>query len=166
MNNNTRFESKIKELKERLENLEDTDPFYMGNDLQYLRHKVLFVHARLEASLDYLIIKGLTNHLVHKTTDLENRFTFRKMQTILGEISFAKKIEIAKKLHQLKSPLVGMVRAVNTVRNKLSRITSHQDEVNEFKKSERYVEVMELLVGTMDGMNELFSRFLPLKRQK
>lgn len=166
MSNASNFDSKIEELKKRLEDLEDTDPLYMGEELQYLRHKVLFVHARLEASLDYLIIKGLTNHLAYKTTELENRFTFRKMQTILGEIGFAKKIELAKKLHQLKSPVIEMVKAVNLVRNKLSHITNHQDEINEFKKPEKYLEVMELLVKTMDSMNDLFRQFLPTKKQK
>lgn len=165
MDDNSILESKIEQLKERLEDMEDVDPLYMGPDLQYLRHKVLFTHARLELSLDYLIVKGLTNHLIHKTTKLEDMFTYRKAQKILGEISFAKKLELAKKLYQIKNPLYNKIRSVNKIRNKLSHAITNQDEIYKLKEPQKYIEVLETIVLTMDQMNKLFAKFVQPKKQ-
>lgn len=156
----------IENLKDGLQNLEDIDPLYMGKDLEYLRHKVLFVHARLEISLDILISKGLISHISHKITDLENMLFNRKAQKILTELRFIKKIEIAKALKKIGNQLYTDLIKVNTIRNKLSHPVGYQEELNKLKDQEKYLEVMEILVSSMSKMNYLFAEIIKKRQTK
>lgn len=151
---------KIKELKQKLQNAEDTDPLYLGDELQYLRHQVLFVHARLEISLDLLIGYGVIRYINHKMTSLERQATFRQMQKLFRELGFVQKLRVAKKLYQFRNhpELSKLLERVNKVRNQFSHISSNQDEIKQLTDKRNQVEVLEILVAAMDEMNKLFTK--------
>lgn len=151
---------KIKELKRKLQNAEDTDPLYLQSELQYLRHQVLFVHARLEISLDILIGQGVTRYIAHKLTLLEKQATFRLMQKLFRELGFIQKLRVAKKLYQFrnKPKLPHLLEEVNKVRNQFSHLASNQDDVRELLDKKKQIEVLETLVEAIDEMNYLFAK--------
>ncbi len=158
---NKQFDLKLRELKQRLQNAEDTDPLYLVDELQYLRHQAFFIHARLEISLDLLIERGINRSVAHKITLLEKRYTFRQLQKLLRELGFIQKIRVAKKLYQFHNypKLPKLLEGVNIIRNQFSHIAHNQDEVRLLADKQNQVKVLETLVEAMDGMNRLFSDF-------
>jgi hypothetical protein len=138
----------------------------MDEELRYLRHKTFYIHSRIEASLDYLIIKGLMSHLVHKTTDLENRYTNKKLQKILKELNFSKKLDLSLSLFQINKALYNKIRAINTLRNKLAHVLNNNEEIATLNKPENYIKALETITDAMDDMNKLFEKLLTKMKGK
>ena len=153
---------KLKELKQRLQIAEDTDPLYLADELKYLRHQAFFVHSRLEISLDLLIERGINRSIAHKITLLEKRYTFRQLQKLLRELGFIQKIRVAKKLYQFREyqKLPKLLEEVNRIRNQFSHIAQNQDEVRLLTDKQNQVKVLETLVEAMNEINRLFSGFM------
>lgn len=163
----TQLDQKIGELKQQLQNAEDTDPLYLGNELQYLRHQIFFVHARIEISIDLLIGRGVIRYIAHKMTLLERRATYRQMQKLFRELGFIQKLRVAKRLYQFRDypKIPNLIEKVNRLRNQFSHIAYNQDEVNQLTDKQNQIDVLETLVAALDGMNKIFSKFDNHKKQ-
>ena len=114
------LEEAIKLLNQKIQNWEDTDPAYMDENLKSLRHKVMYVHMRLEASLEYLVVRDLVGWDRKK---LDGRVDARTMGEIMAKMSavfermqFRNKVEACRRLELIIGKFAGLLLKVNDYR--------------------------------------------------
>jgi hypothetical protein len=149
------IEEAIKNLEEKINNLEADDPYHIDERLQYLRNAVFFVHARIETGLETLIIAYLTSHLEQKDQRVDP-IILKKAQPILNELTFAKKAEFCKNWNIISDDVLRKVNRINKLRNRFSHPSQGTDSLAEFSSKKNYSAILELLLMVLDKVNELY----------
>lgn len=146
----------IAEIKKKLQSQEISDYHYMTDKVKELRHFVMYVHSRLETSIDVRIMehieKGLTRPITYET---ERAVLWNNLVTILDEMDFSKKVKIARKYNRISGKLEGKLLAVNDIRVYFSHPSSYTNKLIGYEDEGKYLEAMEKLEQAMDAMNDL-----------
>src|SRR5688500_6422503 len=84
---------KIEILSPGLQSAEDTDPYYMHPDLKELRIKVMYVHLRIESSLEIMIGDFLLEPFEKYKVKNEDKQLFRLyLRNTIESMDYFKKI--------------------------------------------------------------------------
>lgn len=145
-----RIEEEISELNEIIDYWENTNPIYMERQIRELRHRVMFVHTRLEASVGLLLGK----YVIAPAKDTLEKTTKQIMMThfdnIVSETDFARKVAKAKEFGLISGTLLKKLHQVNRLRLIFSYPKSHDAETKEFLDRNTYLEALRKL--TVSGV--------------
>ncbi len=147
---------KITELEKRIQTMEDRDPFYMIKDLKKLRHMVMYIHMRIEASLELLLSYYLMDWKTYKHDVLESAKFLYRFSQIYNKMEFSQKVGLCSKLGLIEDNLRGKIFAVNDYRIYFAHPKAYERDINRLKRSEKRLKVLETLVTAMDSINSLF----------
>jgi hypothetical protein len=158
----------VKKEIERLHGLiqgwEDTDPAFLQFDLKELRHKIMYVHLRIEASLNILIGDYVSEAFIAfvKGEKLNGYKTSLQMfrwdlQKLLDEMDFAKKVKVALKTNKIDKKTQGRLFKVNDLRVIFSHPQAHQEEIQAFREQTKHLEALEILVAGFEAINAIFA---------
>lgn len=142
---------KIKELHKKLETAEETDYLYFSKDLRDLRHRVMYVHSRIEGSLESLLVKEVIGKPPY-TEDLGKRLV--SQLAILSELDFARKVTLVQKMGLITEPLRKDIMKINEVRKYFSHPSKFLEKIFEYKKEDKVAETLELLVNTLEEFSK------------
>lgn len=156
-------EEEIKNLKKALQGFEDTDTLYMNEELKELRHYVTYAHTRLEESLGYLITKSILAPLGSAKIPVDTfQRTFASGTSVVAEIDFSRKADLARNLDQIDDSLYGHLRGVNSARVIFSHPSKYQNKIRELGSNKNECKkVLQLSVDTMKEMDKVFEKFAP-----
>lgn len=166
MSEEQKVEEEIKILKGTLQSFEDTDPLYMGEEMQDLRHRTMYTHSRMEESLGHLIIKNQLEPLGAASVPQEVRqAVFSSGTTIAVDIPFYRKVEMAEEAGQINSSVAKEMHKVNNLRKWFSHPSKFQGKLTELKNDRsEYKNALEQLAGAHKSMNQVFGECLPEKK--
>ena len=164
---NEELEAEIKNLKEKLQNPEDTDPLYRGDEMKDLHHKTSYVHTRLEISLGDLLVRNQLEP-IEPLVPLETyQQAFRSGTTIATEVPFYKKIEMAVANKQISGKLGNKIVGVNNTRKFFAHPVAYEDKLNEFKHDrEKYKDALIGLEEAFNGITAVFVKLPDLKTKE
>lgn len=159
----TNIQEEINSLLKLIQDWEDTDPAFLQNDLKELRHKIMYVHLRIEASLEILIGDYISEAFIaflqgKGISDFKTAsYTFRwDLQTLFDEMDFAKKVNIAMKIKKVDKDIKGKLFKVNDLRVIFSHPQAHQNEIQAFRNHQKYLETLKILVDGYKTINSVF----------
>lgn len=152
-----KLEKQIANLKARIQISEDTDTAYLVDELKELRHYVLYVHLRLESSIEILLATKLMSP-IDKGSDLAERALWLyHMNTLFKEIDFARKAKVAFKLKAISKNLKSKAFQVNDIRKWFAHPKEYHNEIQELRDEQKYVNALKKLVGALEELDKLFS---------
>lgn len=164
-----KLEKEIQNLKDQLQNSEDTDPAYMNEEMKELRHYVMYTHLRLEESLGSLI----TRNILDRFLPPDNVFTedhqsaFRAGTASMIEVDYYRKVELAQANGQIDDRVRKLMEKVNNLRKYFSHPSKYYEKLQELKSDRgKYKEALSDLVAAHGEMNKIFLQFLPKKNPK
>jgi len=153
MTNNTKDESKdlelqIFDLEKEIDRiiLEGDDD--LNEELQNLRRRVLYVHSLAEYKIEVFIgfkifsdadysVEKWNKEAVNKAIE-----TITNMFIVSRQLTFVKKLELAKDLHVIEDDLYSDLKLLNTLRNTLSH--TKDNKYKEYLSKEMQKEALEL----------------------
>lgn len=164
-----KVEEEIQNLKDQLQNYEDTDPAYMSEEMKELRHYVMYTHLRMEESLGSLITRSILEPFLPQ----DNVFTekhqsaFRAGTASMIEVDYYRKVQLAQASGQINNQVQTLMARVNNLRMYFSHPSKYYDKLQELKSDRgKYKEALEDLIAAHREMNKIFSQFLPNKKTK
>lgn len=167
--NQNNLEKEIQQLKDILQNYEDTDPAYMNEEMKELRHYVLYTHLRMEESLGHLI----TRHTLTPFLPADNNFSeqhqaaFRAGTASMIDVDYYRKVEQAQSIGEIDSNTRTLMEQVNNLRKYFSHPSKYWQKLQELKSDRnKYKEALQQLADAHKKMNEIFTRFLPQSPKK
>jgi hypothetical protein len=165
VNSENQLEEKISELKETLQNYEDTDPAYMNEEIKELRHFTMYTHLRMEESLGHLLVRSQLASLAPFNLPKEAyQAAFSSGTTIAIEVDYARKVNLAQSYNQIDSKVGSLMYQVNELRKYFSHPSKYYAKLAELRDNrDRYKEAMEQLVNAHKAMNEIFQQFVSSK---
>src|SRR4051812_17004654 len=111
----------IKGLLSGLQSAEDTDPYYMDADLKELRNKVMYVHLRIEASLEIIIGDLLLEPFAKYKVKNENKQLFRfYLGNTIEAMDYVKKLTVLQEAGRLQKSTTNKFHKVNYLRIRFS----------------------------------------------
>ena len=154
-----RIEREISSLNRTIDNWEDTDFIFLQPELRELRHRIMYVHTRLEASVGLLLWKWITepgkgNVQRDIRVQMGSRF-----DAVVSETDFARKVSLAQELNLISGKMMSQLFAVNNLRLIFSHPKSHETEIRELLDRKEYLKALINLKAAYDGMNEIFTAF-------
>ena len=168
-NEDSIVESEINDLKELLQNYEDMDPAYMGEEMQKLRHFTMYTHLRMEESLGSLIVRNQLRPYYEPIprTEPPREYTqaFSAGTTIAIEVDFARKVNMAQDLGEIDKDVASLMYGVNEQRKWFAHPIKYQNKLQELKNDRNgYKVALEKLVEAHKEMNGVFVKFVSPKK--
>lgn len=169
MKTDEKTEKEIQDLKELLQNYEDMDPAYMGEEMQKLRHFTMYTHLRMEESLGHLIVRNQLRPYYEPTHRVESpqeyRQAFSAGTTIAIEVDFARKVNMAQDLGEIDKNVASLMFGVNEQRKWFAHPAKYQHKLQELKNNRTdYKAALEKLTTAHKEMNEVFVKFVIPKK--
>lgn len=159
MTDEDRIEKEIENLSQTIDSWEDTDPLYMDDSVRALRHRVMYVHTRLESSVGLLLgdyVLSSAKNTIEKRT---RQIIMTKFDKVVSEIDFAKKVTLAEELNLISGDIKAKLFQVNRFRIIFSHPKAHEAEIIEFQDRENYLKVLKQLRDAYGAMNNFFSKY-------
>lgn len=150
-------ENEIQDLGRQIDHAEFGDPLYVDHRVRELRHRVMYVHARLEASLGILIWRWiLESGRQHLPKDIRQAMGSR-FDMAIGEADFARKVTFAQENGLISGKMKDHLFAVNNLRVIFSHPKAHEVEITNFSDLQTHVKALRTLKNGLDEMNEVFA---------
>lgn len=155
------IKNKIAELESEIDGYEDTDPAYLSESIRQLRHRIFYVHFRVERSLEILIMRAIHGSHIGKEVTEELHKQISNAWLVMEELSFYKKLRLIRKmeLFNKESSLPQLIERLNKLRNEFA----HPEEFS-LKKfvadAKLKLETLQLLADVMRELNVIFSKFV------
>jgi hypothetical protein len=152
-------EKEIAKLLDELQTYEDIDPAYLPEELKELRHKIMQVHLRLEASLDQLMASYSLNTIEEFMVTLKKydksrlQATRQSMQIIFDAMDFSRKVKVAKQMKKINNNVEDHLYKVNNLRLVFSHPTAYQDLIMQYKDRKKYKDALLILKEAYQAMN-------------
>lgn len=128
----------------------------VSKPLHPFRNAVLFLHSRLDTTLEMMIGHKITSQCADKLTEQDRNKIEQKISIITSPMSFARKLELAVKMEILQSDsdLYKKMKRLNKIRNAFAHPDSKElyPIIHELEKKENLLKEMQqlaLLMGTM-----------------
>jgi hypothetical protein len=155
---NKKLENSIKSIQAGFDATEETDYLYMGKAMQRLRHHTMYIHSRIEQSLETLIIQYQLKPIEEISFPKEARQSlYQRGIFIISEIPFTKKLELAKNNEYVKEGHQKRFRKVNNLRIHFSHPTTHQQKLDKLKTNrENYHKAYKELEDAKNALDEIF----------
>jgi hypothetical protein len=159
----------IAKLHLHLQGLEILDYDFMGESLQQVRHRVLFVHSVIERDLEYMLATEMQRPLVEfgSLVPMDDRkndpgFMLNRLfiYYLLSDMDFKKKIGLAEQKKLIKNPLTGKLLKVNDLRVYFSHPSSHMNAIRELDVPEKHIEVLSSLVAAHTDLKDRLSKYM------
>lgn len=152
------LEEKIEKMQDQLQRYEDIDPLYQDEELKKLNNQIIFIHSRLEASVNIIISRAVLLPMLPEVRTANRRIlSTLAIENILDKMDFAKKVNLAKELGPLDGEdIVGKLYQVNNYRVWFSHPKTHQEEIRKLNDRKEYAKVLEDLITTYEAMNQYF----------
>lgn len=150
------IEQEIEDVNRTIDGWEDIDPLFMHKPIRDLRHRVMFVHARLETSLGILLgryVMKPAKKIIPKET---SQIMMTKFHWIISDMEFARKVNVAEDFGLISGPVKSNLFAVNNLRLAFSHLVSHETELLEFLDNNNYLKALKKLVKAYEVMNDIF----------
>ena len=155
-----RIEEEIAAINRTIDSWEDTDPYYMHDQVRKLRHRVMYVHTRCESSVGTLLgryVFAPANGTIEKTT---RQIMFTRFDFVVSEADFARKVTLAHELNLIDGKLKSKLMAVNSLRIIFSHPKSHEAKNKEFLDRPTYLDALKKLKAALDALNEVFTKII------
>lgn len=151
------LEDEISKLKNSLQNLEDVDDGYLDDEIKELRHFIMFVHFRVERSLEVLLVRhvlGISGRFTEEQQEVS-----RRMTGLFDRMEFWPKVDACASLGLIDSNVRGLIDRVNVHRKFFSHPASYQEKIMEYKERATYRDTLKELTDTMNKLNNLFAEY-------
>ncbi|HVZ12533.1 MAG TPA: hypothetical protein VG965_05905 [Patescibacteria group bacterium] len=149
-------DEQIENCLRQLQNLEDIDPFYLNGPLQKLRHFVMFVHTRMEVSMEIFIGDYLFEGSPLLSKIESNRVYRSRLASVIEEMDFVKKINVLQKIKKIDSDTASSLFKVNQYRVAFSHPSAKIGEIKEFDDDNKYLEALKTLIKIYEKFDALF----------
>jgi hypothetical protein len=146
------LQKRIKEIKEDLQNREDTDPAYLSEDMKELRHWVMYTHLRVEQTLQVILGHNIFKLEFKKENLVQIIDNFKKVYPIFDNMEFYPKVKVIQTLNLLPKDLISLILKVNDHRKYFSHPATYVDIINEYKNEEKQLQT---LIELQQVLNEL-----------
>ncbi|MBI3380258.1 hypothetical protein HY029_05885 [Candidatus Gottesmanbacteria bacterium] len=150
------LKEEIHSLNEVIDRWEETDVGYLSDQLRDLRHRIMYVHLRLEASMELLIGIGLRLEWRRKPRTLQTTLFMNKMSYLYEKMEFYNKLEVCEKMGLIVGKLKGQISKVNDHRKYFSHPASYIYEIRKYRDVTRYRDTLNELIVAFNGMTKIF----------
>lgn len=130
----TSIHNQIKTYHRLLQTREDTDPAFLPDELKELRHKIMYVHLRVEQTIQIILAQNIFRLEFKKKNAPIIVEHFRRITPIFDSMEFYSKIKAIQALNLLPKELVKLILKVNDHRKYFSHPAVYQDKISEYKK--------------------------------
>lgn len=155
---NDQIENEIQELERVLQDMEDTSPDYLDPSLKDIRHFVIFVHSRLEQSLQLLIGQDLIWWDQDKENRKESIQFFANLWQIFEKMEFWGKIKICQERNLIQGALIGNLEKINKYRIVFSHPAAYHEEIQKYKDRGVCLQILKDLVSVIEEMDKIFAK--------
>ena len=156
MNNLTK---EIKELNNRLDHFDDTDPNYISPRIAQLTQRIIVTHARMESAVNFFMVLGLEKDLSKYLP--KNVLTMHSIHLRLFiqecKMSFEQKIKYLLKNNSIPEEIAKKAKGVNSLRNKFAHPSKNYNELKKYDSSRMIKNILKLLVNVREEMMEYFA---------
>lgn len=162
------FEKQIDDLLNKLQNWEDIDPLYLGEETRDIRHKILHVFARTEISLEILLANHLLETVDNKYVSNDERISFKRRFTIIiAYTDFSKKLKSVQEASLLNKDIVGKIYKLNDLRIVFTHPSAYQDEIRKYSdNTSKKLEALQILEAVYEGLNEVFAKSMGMTKEQ
>lgn len=149
---NQKTKEEIKRIKNELLMLEEGDIFYLNKELKELRNLIIYVHFKIEKSLEMILLKNL----LYTTDQSDSSYLIlcQKMEPLLEKVNFFHKLEACFKRELITKQLYSKISTVNNHRTTFSHPANNLIKILHYREQELYLQTLKLLLNTSDDMIE------------
>lgn len=144
----------IDQIKEKLQNREDTDPAYLQEDLKDLRHWVMYTHLRVEQTLQIILGHNLFRLDFKEKNLVKIVENFRKLMPIFDNMEFYPKVKAIQKLSLLPENMISLILRVNDYRKYFSHPATYGEIINEYKDEQKQLQILKDLQSVLEQLDE------------
>lgn len=155
-----KIQKEIDELNGMIESYEDTDPLYLHKYLKDLRNKAMYVHARIETSLEILISDSVLDSLQLDDLQLDTFASvmfYTEMNKIYEPLKYSKKVNLALKRNKINETAKSLFYKVNDLRLYFSHPKDFEEKIDELKLDTKYKDALTTLLDALRELNRIFS---------
>lgn len=160
MDENKKIDKEISEINEIIDNWEDTDFIYMERHIRDLRHRIMYVHTRLESTVGILIGVYILAPVKNTISKEIKQLIMTRFDKVVSETDFARKVTLAEELNLIPGSVKNNLFKVNHLRLIFSHPKSHEAEIKEFLIDKNYLEALKILRDSYDEMSKLISELI------
>ena len=154
-NNQSKIDKEISEINEIIDNWEDTDSIYMEEHIRELRHRIMYVHTRLESAVGVLIGVYVLAPAYDTFSEETSQLIMTRFDNVISETDFARKVNLAEEFNLIPGTLKDKLFKVNSLRLIFSHPKSHEAEIKSFLDEETYLKALKTLRDAYNEMNTL-----------
>jgi len=147
------IQTQIKEIKEKLQDREDTDPAYLPDDIKDLRHFVMYTHLRVEQTIQIILGHNIINLEFKEENLVKIVESFKKIIPIFDNMEFYPKIKAIQKLGLLPETLIPLILKVNDHRKYFSHPATYGDIISEYRNEEKQLQTLKELYEVLEQLN-------------
>jgi len=128
-----------------LQTREDTDPAYLPAELKELRHRIMYVHLRVEQTIQVVLAQNIFRLKLKKKEAPIIVEHFKRIAPIFDNMEFYPKIKAIQALGLMSSKLINLILKINDHRKYFSHPAAYQDKINEYRKPEKQLSTLKEL---------------------
>lgn len=148
------IQAEIDEIKEQLQNREDTDPAYMHDDLKEVRHWVMYTHLRVEQTIQII----LGHHIFQLEFKEDNLVkivdNFKKVNPIFDNMEFYAKVKAVEKLELLPKKMISAIMKVNDHRKVFSHPATYGNVISEYRDENKQLQTLRELLSVLEMLDQ------------
>ncbi len=150
------IQKEIKDLENRIQSMEDTDPDYMGEPVKRLRHYSLYVHQKIEQFIGRVQTVDIIMSQSKLLSQEDAVKIYLKMEEIFNTTEYGRLLKVAEAKKILPDGFSGIAFKINDARLAFAHPRAYAGKLQEFRNPEVRLALYKDLVKAMHMINDYY----------
>lgn len=153
--NDQEWDEKIMKITEIIYDLEVNDNYSQGDDLQMLRHVVMFIHLKIEQLIESMLIGHITDWKRKPYDVIQAALYIVRTEPIFNRMEYYNKADAAREMKLINDETFGKIMKVNDLRKWFSHPKAYHKQIKELDNKESIYKTLENLLKTFTEVRKV-----------